>query len=206
MNSHRSLPAYAGWFGKIPSLGDFVTRRLPMSFVEPWDEWLSAELSEARIRLGDTWAASYAQAPSWCFSLGAGVVDDNAWHGILLPSFDRVGRQFPLTIALGGPRHAAATPERQWWAALLATGRRALEPSCGADGVDEALAVFLSDQLESERRAAADVQGTEPTLAALGEGTSAWWLASIEDPADALPSTFDGLPRGAGFQELLGAR
>lgn len=206
MNPQGSAWECAGWFGKIPSLGDFASRRLPMSFLEPWDEWLSSELSEARLVLGDTWAATYAQAPIWCFSLGAGAVDDHAWHGILVPSFDRVGRQFPLTIALGRPRHADAAVGRQWWAALLATGRRALEPTCGADGVDEALAVFFSDPLESMRPAAADVHRLEPTLGTLGEGTSVWWPGSIEEPAKALPSIFGGLPRGACFRTLLGTR
>ena len=105
MNPPASRPDRPGWFGKIPSLGDFATRRLPGSFVEPWDEWLSAELSEARFVLGDTWPAIYEQAPISCFSLGLGTVDDHTWHGILVPSFDRVGRQFPLTIALGRPRY-----------------------------------------------------------------------------------------------------
>ena len=26
-----------GWYGKLPASGDFVTRRLPPSFIEPWD-------------------------------------------------------------------------------------------------------------------------------------------------------------------------
>ena len=51
MNPHHSPPERVGWFGKIPALGDFVTRHLPPSFVQPWDEWLSAELSEARLLL-----------------------------------------------------------------------------------------------------------------------------------------------------------
>jgi len=65
MNPHHSPPERVGWFGKIPALGDFVTRHLPPSFVQPWDEWLSAELSEARLLLADTWAETYQQAVAW---------------------------------------------------------------------------------------------------------------------------------------------
>ena len=31
-----------GWYGKIPSLGDFASRRLPQSFVAAWDYGSSA--------------------------------------------------------------------------------------------------------------------------------------------------------------------
>ena len=190
------LGACPGWFGKIPSLGDFATRRLPATFVEPWYEWLSAELSEARCVLGEAWPAIYEQAPISCFSLGSGTVDESAWQGILVPSVDRVGRQFPLTIALGRPPHAPATMARQWWATLVASGRRALERACGAEGVEEALAVFA---------AAPDPASVEPPPATLEEGTSAWWIWS-EDPPDPVLSFARGLPRAADFRELLGAR
>ena len=29
-----------GWFGKLPGLGDFASRRLPDTFVAAWDRWL----------------------------------------------------------------------------------------------------------------------------------------------------------------------
>jgi type VI secretion system protein ImpM len=197
MNPQASSEGCPGWFGKIPSLGDFATRRLPRTFVDPWDEWLSAELSEARFVLADTWPAIYAQAPIACFSLGLGTVDDHTWHGILVPSFDRVGRQFPLTIAVGRPPHLSATMGRRWWAALVVSGRRALEPACGADGVDEALAVFAAEP---------DMQNMEPALATLEEGTSSWWAWPALDPPDAVSSITRGLPRAACFRQLLGAR
>ena len=31
--------------------------------------------------------------------LGAGVIGDGAWIGALMPSVDRVGRYYPLTVA-----------------------------------------------------------------------------------------------------------
>ena len=31
-----------GFFGKLPSHGDFLSRRLPRSFVDPWDSWLQS--------------------------------------------------------------------------------------------------------------------------------------------------------------------
>ena len=37
-----------GWYGKLPALGDFASRRLPPEFVEPWDRWLAAGLAAWR--------------------------------------------------------------------------------------------------------------------------------------------------------------
>ena len=33
-----------GFWGKLPAAGDFVGRRLPAAFVEPWDRWVSRHL------------------------------------------------------------------------------------------------------------------------------------------------------------------
>jgi type VI secretion system protein ImpM len=195
LNPPASPEGPPGWFGKIPSLGDFATRRLPRTFVEPWDRWLSTELPDARSVLADAWPTIYEQAPISCFSLGIGTVDDQAWHGILVPSFDRVGRQYPLTIALGHPRQAPITMTRRWWAVLVASGRRALEPACGADGVDEALSVLTAEP----------ALAAEPVPAILEEGTSMWWAWSAVDPPDPVSTIVRGLPRGECFRKLLGA-
>ena len=88
-----------GWFGKIPSVGDFVTRRLPPSFVRPWDQWLQTGMSESRRRMGERWVDVYLTFPVWRFLLPVGVLGSTAWTGVLMPSVDRVGRYFPLTLA-----------------------------------------------------------------------------------------------------------
>jgi type VI secretion system protein ImpM len=206
MNPHHSPPERVGWFGKIPALGDFVTRHLPPSFVQPWDEWLSAELSEARLLLADTWAETYQHAPTTCFSLSAGVVDERAWQGILVPSFDRVGRQFPLTVALSSAPRTVATRTLQWWAELVTTGRRALEPGCDAQALDEALTAFVSRQAAFMRHSGTDDERLQRELATLVEGTSAWWPWRSEDRIDPVLSRIAGLPRGAAFRHLLSTR
>jgi len=33
-------PDVPGFFGKLPVFSDFVGRRLPRSFLDPWDSWL----------------------------------------------------------------------------------------------------------------------------------------------------------------------
>ena len=87
-----------GWFGKLPFLGDFASRRLPDSFIKPWDEWLQPGLAAARDAMGERWLDLYLTFPVWRFVIPAGLLGDANWIGVLLPSVDRVGRCFPLTI------------------------------------------------------------------------------------------------------------
>jgi len=108
----------AGWHGKLPALGDFATRRLDGGFVAAWDAWLSAGL--ARLRLRPDWLDAYLASPSWRFLLLPGVLPgglgQQAWAGVLMPSVDRVGRYYPLTLALMLPElpAAAADVEALW--------------------------------------------------------------------------------------------
>lgn len=94
-----SVPVAPGFYGKLPLLGDFVTRRLPRSFVAPWDQWLQSAISVSREQLGSNWLDFYLTSPIWRFALSPGLCGDTAWAGILMPSVDRVGRYFPLTLA-----------------------------------------------------------------------------------------------------------
>ena len=86
------------WFGKLPFLGDFASRRLPESFIRPWDEWLQPGLASARDATGERWLDLYLTFPVWRFVMPGGLLGDANWIGVLLPSVDRVGRCFPLTI------------------------------------------------------------------------------------------------------------
>ena len=113
----------AGWHGKLPSLGDFATRRLDAGFVQVWDRWLAAGLGT--LLRGPAGLAAYLASPVWRFVLMPGALaagDATAWAGVLMPSVDRVGRYYPLTIA--HPLHglpstvAALDPLLRWLAAL----------------------------------------------------------------------------------------
>lgn len=89
----------AGWYGKLPSAGDFASRRLPPEFVGPWDRWLQSGIAHAKATLGERWQELYLTFPIWRFVLPGGAFGPDAWCGVLLPSTDRVGRLFPLTLA-----------------------------------------------------------------------------------------------------------
>jgi len=93
-----STDQWPGFYGKIPSLGDFVSRRLPRSFIDPWETWLQEAIANSREQLGARWLDNYLISPLWRFALSPGICGSNGWMGILMPSVDRVGRYYPLTL------------------------------------------------------------------------------------------------------------
>jgi type VI secretion system protein ImpM len=106
-----------GAFGKMPALGDFFRFDIDPTFVSAWDKWLQAGLPKVRADLGSRWTGCYTTAPIWRFTLTAGLAGSQAAQGVVMPSIDRVGRQFPLTLAMALPAgrsavlaHLSATP------------------------------------------------------------------------------------------------
>ena len=90
-----SVIAEFGFFGKIPALGDFVTRSLPREQVGLADEWMQHGLFTLRS-ISEAWMDSYLVAPVWQFVLPAGIWSPAPLCGVLMPSVDRVGRYFPV--------------------------------------------------------------------------------------------------------------
>ncbi len=89
-----------GMYGKIPILGDFVSRGLPADFIHAWDAWLQDSIAASQQVLGTEWLDIFLTSPIWRFCLSSGVCGEKAWAGVLIPSVDRVGRYFPLTLAV----------------------------------------------------------------------------------------------------------
>ena len=92
-----------GFFGKLPSHGDFIGRRVADGFRETWDAWLQRCLTESQHQLGPRWLDCYLTSPIWRFFLCDGVAGEASYAGVLLPSVDRVGRYFPLTVVAALP-------------------------------------------------------------------------------------------------------
>jgi type VI secretion system protein ImpM len=87
-----------GLFGKLPSHGDFLRRRASDAFVDAWDAWLRECLAESRTALGEGWLDIYLTSPAWRFVCAAGASGPAPVVGLMVPSVDRVGRFFPLTL------------------------------------------------------------------------------------------------------------
>jgi type VI secretion system protein ImpM len=120
-----------GAYGKLPALGDFLRLDLPPGFVDVWDRWLQEAMTAARGALGAGWQECYFSAPIWRFALSPGIAGASGWMGVMMASVDRVGRQFPLTLAcaLGDDRPAPLEHFRQdgAYAALETLALDALE-------------------------------------------------------------------------------
>ncbi|WDE02876.1 type VI secretion system-associated protein TagF [Thalassomonas viridans] len=89
-----------GFYGKLPAFGDFIRRNITPVFVDRWDNWLMRAMENASWQLQDSWQQLYLQAPVWRFYLSEGVLDENAFLGITMPSVDRVGRLYPFTLVV----------------------------------------------------------------------------------------------------------
>ena len=86
-----------GLFGKLPAKRDFMAMRIPRTVLEPYENWLQSALAISRNDLGFGWEDMYLVAPIWRFWIGPSVFG-NTCAGAIMPSVDKVGRYFPLTI------------------------------------------------------------------------------------------------------------
>ncbi len=93
----------AGFYGKIPSKGDFIQRNLQPGFTGAWDNWLQGGMESSKADLGENWLNTYLVSPLWRFVLSPNLLSPNAVTGVMMPSVDSVGRYFPLTLALELP-------------------------------------------------------------------------------------------------------
>lgn len=88
-----------GWYGKLSTAGDFVSRRFTPELIAFCDDWLSRAMTAGAEQLGERWLNVYLTAPLMRFAWAPGVYDAHWWFGVLMPSCDNVGRYFPLLVA-----------------------------------------------------------------------------------------------------------
>ncbi len=223
-----------GWYGKIASLGDFASRRLPAEFISCWDAWLQRMLIDSRARLGEHWLESYLGSPIWRFLLFPGVCGEGMWAGLMMPSVDRVGRYFPVTIASRMP--ALASTEREfaaladWLDRLAAAALATLDLRRSVQQFDAALAtlraplpapprVVLAGRIAALLRDRSQGRFALPSDDELGQtlmgvgaglltvqarGNSLWWTPCAAG-ASAPLVLVRGLPDGEQFTAMLDA-
>lgn len=146
-----STDNHIGLYGKLPAYGDFLTRNLTGDFVQPWDEWLQYYVSASREQIGDDWLDVYLTSPIWRFVLSTGVIDGQNWAGLVMPSVDRVGRYFPISIVRAFSPHLSPVhflfSEQAWYDQIESLGLLALEESLDVDEmIVSADEVPLNDQ------------------------------------------------------------
>ncbi|MDN6859258.1 type VI secretion system-associated protein TagF [Pseudomonas sp. CAN2814] len=205
-----------GFYGKIASRGDFVGRDLPAGFQQGWDAWLAASLQASQRQLGEAWLQAYLVSPLWRFLLAPGVCGEAAVAGVLMPSIDRVGRYFPLTVASvlpAGQALAAVQAADGWFEAIEATLLASLEEGAGFDAFEAAVQALpaLPEQAPAacestigvQRVAALDAAARTTALAELAcAGASLWWGQGSEQVAAGLLRCA-GLPAAERFGACL---
>ena len=179
-----------GFFGKLPSRGDFVERRLDRAFCTAYDAWLQASMLASKASLGDAWLPAYLEAPLWRFAIEAGVCGPRATAGVIMASVDRVGRYYPLTIAthLDGPWPAAAfLALDSWFADLETQALAALDDDCTFEIFDSAMTA---------------IPAPLPNRTSLfPDASSLWWTLTPEPRS----IRTHGMPDAAAFLGMLTA-
>ncbi|MEX0337399.1 MAG: type VI secretion system-associated protein TagF [Arenibacterium sp.] len=174
-----------GAFGKMPSVGDFFRINMPSGFVSGWDDWIQNAMLSAQEVLGQAFDQHYMSAPIWRFSLAAGLAGPQKMLGVLMPSVDRVGRRFPLTLASAvttpGPAPLDHFSEKPLFERLEDLALEALDDAMTRDLLEERLTQIPPPAL----RSAAPLRHAGHTMV-LTQGA----------PGDILPELASGLLTG----------
>jgi type VI secretion system protein ImpM len=208
-----------GFFGKLPSHSDFITRRVPSALLAPWEAWLEAGLQHSREFFGDAWLEAYLSSPIWSFCGSAGCCGDRPFCGVLMPSQDRIGRYYPLSImtrlCAGASPFDIAISATEWFEQM-----EALALSCLREGFDFAtfdarLAAVPVPSAGAKTAASADAPYPEiyrtaefggllsRLLERAAVGYSLWWTSESQTSA-ARFYAYQGLPPMAEFARFLG--
>ncbi|OBY24832.1 type VI secretion system-associated protein TagF [Leisingera sp. JC1] len=144
-----------GAFGKMPSAGDFFRLNTPGGFVRVWDAWLQQLMLDGKTAYGAGFDAHYMTAPIWRFTLPAGLAGAAPVWGVMMPSVDRVGRRFPLTLVAPLSAVAGKSPGHLGADALFEQledlALDALEDSMTKDRLADRLAALtVPDDVQSE--------------------------------------------------------
>jgi type VI secretion system protein ImpM len=185
-----------GFYGKLPARGDFVRGGLPRDFVDAWDRWWQFMISASRESLGEAWVPAWLEAPIWRFTLPAGLCGAGSVMGVWMPSVDRAGRYFPLTIV--------AVAGQDNWSDLTGAPLDFLAAAEQA-GLD-ALEQDLTPEMMADRITAGRAALVAPVPAARPEAhTSHWWTEG--GPRVAARSTvLTGMPDRVTFMGMLDDR
>lgn len=162
-----------GWYGKLPCSGDFVSRRVSRPLLDLLDDWLRRGLAEMRAATPDRWREWFAVAPAWNFAVPAGCTGGTTLIGVIAPSSDRVGREFPLWAGVALSPDASAgnlLAHTDGW--LMALGRALIAARDRPQSIDifdaSLLAIAVPDP--DPNALPADAQGD--ILAILGPASS----------------------------------
>jgi type VI secretion system protein ImpM len=178
--------------GKLPARGDFVRENLPRDFADVWDAWWQRGLALTQRRSQDEWREAWLEAPVWRFVLPPGLCGAGGVLGLWMPSVDKAGRYFPLTIA--------ATSQGDW-VPLVGPMMRFLEQAeeAGRDALEQDVPPAALLERVQGAFVAGDGEACAPDLIA---GQANWWSEGGPRVA-ARFETGSALPEGDRFAALI---
>jgi type VI secretion system protein ImpM len=198
-----------GFYGKLPVLGDFVSRRLSREFINPWDKWLQSAMAASQQQLAENWLKAYLSSPVWRFALSPGLCGNAGWLGVLMPSVDRVGRYFPLTLALPVSADINLSDvfiaNNAWFAEVESIALTALEDNLDLNGFDNLLTglpAIASPEVRSAERTLRRDAGSAKNAICIGidhEGPAEEALADLKT------NLFDVFTSGYSLWATLGS-
>ena len=176
-----------GFFGKLPTHGDFVSAALGLRLQGELDQWIMGGLVALESALETKWQRRFHATSAWRFVIGSGIWAPGAVAGVLLPSRDRVGRSFPLVIAAQLQKFSGQLrdlcEDDSWFAAAEALAETSEKP-------DFDMRRFV-EGIKRLRLPFADIRSATPPSAAASEAAppaSLWWRIN------------PGTRRGRGFR------
>ncbi len=149
-------------------------------------------LTDTQLRPLEEWCAAWLEAPVWRFLLPPACVAGTACLGFWLPSVDKAGRYYPLTIA------AAASVDWAPYAGTMTAALTAWERA-GRDALEIDLAPNELLQRIQTAFEAGDSAGSSMNFAAT---QACWWTEGGPRVAPRVDSGY-ALPQGARFAALI---
>ncbi|MFN7570262.1 MAG: type VI secretion system-associated protein TagF [Betaproteobacteria bacterium] len=165
-----------GFFGKLPSAGDFVGRGWSPGLRDGLDLLVRGALG-ALATEGKSLADVMPKAPGLALAVRPGVLAATGFTGVMVPSSDRVGREFELCV---GFETTGAGADLGWLpasavAVLHGLALRALHQVFSADDLADALEdIDCADRLAAGREA--QLFGGDDTLPRLDASAALLWM------------------------------
>lgn len=187
-----------GFFGKLPSHGDFVSTGLSRAVQDALDAWLQAGMAKAQHHAGEYWEDIFRNMPAWRFVAERGVWGPVTVAGVIVPSRDRVGRSFPLVITAQLHEFAGDTRslclDDTWFLALEALAETVLRQ-------DFAIDTFATNLKRLRHLRPSDHHFEHRATKSLRPDTL-WWRRDNEDQ-QTKGFRSRGAPQPSDFLELL---
>ncbi len=88
-----------GYYGKLPLSAEFIRCQASGAEIDELDQWIREGMFHGKSTLGPSWSRDFMQGDQWAF-LYLPRDRDRFMVGLLKPSQDKAGREFPFLIYL----------------------------------------------------------------------------------------------------------